>query len=124
MSGKYGYSLVDWKKAKEEMRQILIGRAKVRRNISYSELVAQIQSISLDPNCYALTAMLNEIALEEDTAGRGMLTVIVIHKDGDMQPGPGFFELAKKQGRDTSNILRLWVEESRRVYAYWSGRRR
>ena len=36
-------------------------------------------------------------------AGRGMLSVIVVHKVGDMQPGPGFFQLAKKLGRDTSD---------------------
>ena len=36
-------------------------------------------------------------------AGRGMLSVIVVHKQGDMQPGPGFFELAQRLGRDTSD---------------------
>jgi len=39
--------------------------------------------------------------------GRGMLSVIVVHKEGDMQPGPGFFELAGELGRDTSDILVL-----------------
>jgi hypothetical protein len=35
--------------------------------------------------------MLGEISQEEDEAGHGMLSVIVVHKYGDMQPGPGFF---------------------------------
>jgi hypothetical protein len=48
--------------------------------------------------------MLGEISLE-GAAGRGMLSVIVVHKDGDMQPGPGFFELAEELDRDTSDIL-------------------
>jgi hypothetical protein len=37
-----------------------------------------------------------------------------------MQPGPGFFELAEKLGRDTSDILDCWVNELKKVHAYWS----
>lgn len=122
MNTKYGYSLVDWNKAKEEMRQTLIKRAKVRGMMPYSELVAEVRTISLKPESYALAAMLGEISSEEDAAGRGMLTVIVVHKSGDMQPGPGFFELARELGRDTSDILRCWVDELKRVHAYWSTR--
>ena len=40
-----------------------------------------------------------------------MLPVIVVHKVGDMQPGPGFFQLAKKLGRDTSDILVCWIDQ-------------
>jgi len=58
----------------------------------YSELTNQIQAIQLEPNSYALAAMLGEISEEEDAAGRGLITVMVVHKEGDMQPGPGFFE--------------------------------
>ena len=39
--------------------------------------------------------MLGEISSAEDAAGRGMLTVVVVHKAGDMQPGPGFFRAGK-----------------------------
>jgi hypothetical protein len=49
-----------------------------------------------------------------------MLTVVVVHKTGDMQPGPGFYELAKRLGRDTKDILRCWVDELHRVHAVWS----
>ena len=124
MGTKYGYSLVDWREAKNEMRQILVKRAKSRGMISYSELVTGIRRISLDPRSRALAVMLNEISVEEDAAGRGLLSVIVVHKDGDMQPGQGFFELARQRGRDTRDVLKCWVDESRRVYTYWSGRRR
>lgn len=120
MTTKYSYSLADWNSAKEEMRQILIERAKVRGMIPYSELAAKVQAIILQPESYALAAMLGEISTEEDAAGHGMLTVIVVHKHGDMQPGPGFFELAKELGRDTSDILQCWVDELKQVHAYWS----
>jgi hypothetical protein len=102
------------------MRQILIERAKVRETIPYSELVTKVKAINLDPNSYALATMLGEISTAEATAGRGMLTVIVVHKYGDMQPGPGFFELARELGRDVSDILKCWVEELNKVYTYWS----
>lgn len=120
MITRYDYPIEKWNKGKEEMRQILISRAKVRGMIPYSELTSKIKSINLDPESYALAAMLGEISSEENAAGRGMLSVVVVHKTGDMQPGPGFFELAKDLGRDTSDILKCWVEELKKVHAYWS----
>ena len=121
MGTRYGYDMVDWRAAKEEMRQALIERAKVRGMIPYSDLVAQVTTITLEPESYALAAMLDEISTAEDEAGRGLLTVIVVHKIGDMQPGPGFFELAKRLGRDTSDVLRCWVDELHTVHRTWSG---
>jgi len=120
MTLQYGYPLADWEKAKEEMRYVLSERAKVRGMIPYSELVQKVQSIVFEPDSFAFHAMLGEISREEDAAGRGMLSVIVVHKYGDMQPGKGFFELAKELGRDTKDILACWVEEFNKVHAFWS----
>ncbi len=120
MSTKYGFSESQWNRAKEEMKQILIDRARVIGMIPYSELVGNLTTIKLEPESYALAKMLGEISTEEDKAGRGMLTVIVVHKTGDMQPGPGFFELAQRLGRDTSDILKCWVDELKGVHSYWS----
>jgi hypothetical protein len=64
--------------------------------------------------------MLREIAAEENAAGRGMLTAIVVYSSGDMQPGPGFFDLAGRLGKNTNDILRCWIKELKRVYSYWS----
>jgi hypothetical protein len=55
--------------------------------------------------------MLGEISTESDAQGRGMLTVLVVHGDGDMRPGPGFFQLAKKLGRDVADRDRCWSDE-------------
>jgi hypothetical protein len=122
MTTKYGYEPHEWEAAQGQMREVLIGRAKVRGMIPYSELVEKVTEIELEPNSYALAAMLGEVSTEEDAAGRGMLSVIVVHKDGDMQPGPGFFELAEELGRDTSDILKCWVEELKKVHRVWSGK--
>ena len=60
--------------------------------------------------------MLGKISEEENAGGRGMLSVVVCHRDGDLQPGPGFFRLVKKLGRDTSDKLgRSGLDQSHSV---------
>ena len=117
---KYGIPQDEWDKVKEQVRQILIERARVRGLIPYSELVGQIQAVRFEAHDIRLFHLLGEISSEEDAARRGMLSAVVVHKHGDMQPGPGFFELAQALGRDTSDILKCWVEELRKVHAQWS----
>jgi molybdopterin synthase catalytic subunit len=118
----YDFAQVDWDAAKHEARSVLVERAKVRGMIPYSELAGKIQAIHLEAHDQRLFDLIGQVSSEEDAAGRGMLSVIVVHKSGDMQPGPGFFELAKQLGRDTSDILRCWVDELKRVHAVWSGK--
>ena len=60
--------------------------------------------------------MLGQISVEEDAAGRGMLSALVVHKHSDGQPGPGFYELADDRGRDTSDKVCCWVEEISRLF--------
>jgi hypothetical protein len=40
-----------------------------------------------------------------------MRTALVVHKTGDYQPGPGFFELAKRLGHNVTDIEKFWVQE-------------
>ncbi len=117
---KHGFTPCDWEAAKTEARSVMIERAKVRGMITYSDLVKKITTIEIAAHDPRLFHMLGEISSEEDAAGRGMLTVVVVHKQGDMQPGTGYFELAESLGRDTGNILECWVDELRRVHATWS----
>jgi len=58
MTTRYGYSQSDWDKAKAEMKQILVERAKVRGMIPYSDLANRIQTIRIEPDSYAMAAML------------------------------------------------------------------
>lgn len=118
-SSKFDVSKSQWDAAKAEAKTIMIERAQVRGMIPYSDLASQITSLRLQAHDPRLFHLLGEISSEEDRAGRGMLTVIVVHKDGDMQPGPGFFELAKSLGRDTSDLLQCWITELKRVHAIW-----
>jgi hypothetical protein len=116
---RHGFSESVWNAAKIEARSIMIERAKLRELISYSDLVEQVRSISFAPNDMRLFHMLGEISSEEDTAGRGMLTAVVVHKT-DQKPGKGFFELAKRLGRDTRDETGCWVAELHKVHAVWS----
>lgn len=60
-----------------------------RRVIAYSDLVGEIRTLDLEPQGDRLAHMLGEPG--ENGTGRGMLTVVVVHKHGDQMPGPGFF---------------------------------
>ena len=116
----HGFPEHVWDAAKDEARAAMIEVARQGRTMSYTRLAQKIMSCQLEPRDVRLTHMLGEISTEEDEAGRGMLTVVVVHKTGDMKPGPGFFELAESLGRDVSDTDRCWVEESRKVYEVWS----
>lgn len=86
----------------------------------YSELAAKIKSVRLEAHDQRLFHLLGELSQEEDAEGRGMLSAMVVHKTGDMEPGPGFFELAKELGHDASDKTKFWIEEMKKIYAYWS----
>ena len=116
---KFGLSESDWTAAKAEIVQILAERARLRGMIPYSKLVSKMKAVRLEAHDTRLFNLLGEVSSDEDSAGRGLLSVLVVHKSGDMQPGPGFFEVAGERGRDTTEILRCWIEELKIVHAYW-----
>lgn len=104
----YGCTDAEWNAAKDEIKTLLTARAaRSEPPIPYSELVANVHSIQFSPEEYAYHHMLGEVSEEEDAAGRGMLSAMVVHKD-DHVPGPGFYVLAKRLGRDTSDRDRCW----------------
>lgn len=117
---RHGFDADKWESAKSEARLFMIERARRRGMVSYSELVANVFSIELQPHDPRLFHFLGEIAKEEDTAGRGMLTAVVVHKTGDMEPGSGFYELANRLGRDTTDEQKCWIAELHKVHAHWA----
>lgn len=100
----------------------MVEQARRSATITYSDLAKGITAVDFDAYDQRLFHLLGEISSDEDREGRGMLTAVVVHK-GDMQPGPGFFELAERLGRDAPDRLKFWMEELKRVYAVWSARR-
>lgn len=118
-----GFSQAEWDAAKQEARELMIAAARMKGMIPYSDLASKIKVVHLAAHDKRLFELLAQISSEEDDAGRGLLSVIVVHKSGDMQPGPGFFELAKHRGRKVSDILKCWVEEVTKVHSVWSKKR-
>lgn len=117
---KYGYSESLWNSAKQQARDAMINKARHRAMITYTDLCKAITAICIKPNDYFLRHLLDEISKEEDEAGRGMLTALVVHKVGDMEPGRGFYELAEKLGRQFTDPVKFWIEELHFVHACWS----
>ncbi len=107
-------------RAKAEILDVLSGVARARKTISYWALVQKLRSVHLGPDDPALHAMLGEVSTAEARAGRGMLSVLVVHKTGDMEPGAGFFKLATDLGKRFSDREKFWIEELNLVYAAWS----
>ena len=114
---KFGYPESVWMKAKEEARDILIQRASSRINqtISYSKLAEMVRSISFDAHDHSFHALLGEISEEEQENGNGMLSVLVVHKNGPQMPGTGFFELARELGYEFSDEEEFWIKEFNNV---------
>lgn len=115
----YAYDESEWHATKTALRRFLVAKARARSVVPYSSVVSEIGPIHFDANSSAFHRMLDEVSAEEDAAGRGLLTVVVVHKHDDMRPGPGFFDLAKARGRDTADIDKTWLAELDRVWGHW-----
>ena len=115
-----GIPLQIWNEAKIQARNAMIARASIPGMIAYSDLVREITALPLEAHDVRLFHLLGEISSEEEKAGRGMLTVIVVHKTGDMEPGKGFYELAALLGHNTKDPMKFWVSELHKVHAVWS----
>lgn len=119
---RYGYTESEWQLAKSQMSEILREVAARRGMITYGELSQKLAAIAIGPHDSAMAAMLGEVSGEEDAAGRGMLSALVVHKYGDMEPGSGFFEFASSLGRDVSDRVTCWVTELHKVHDQWANR--
>lgn len=120
MLNNYGYEGADWEKAKAQARDVLIEVARRKDKIAYSELATEITAINIEAHDSRMNHLLGEISSEEDAQGRGMLTAIVVHKSGDLRPGPGFYDLAKSLGKDTSDKDFFCISEVKTVHDYWA----
>jgi hypothetical protein len=120
LQGSFDIDQERWATAKEEIRTILIEAARQRKMITYSDLVGQANAVNFNAFDQRLFAILGQISSEEHEKERPLLSVLVVHKVGDMKPGDGFFELAEALGRDTSDVLKAWITEVQKVYQYWN----
>jgi hypothetical protein len=113
-----GYETASWGQAKLEAIRAIVGQARRGRppTISYSDLTKRINSILFDPHDSRFHLLLYEISVDEDAAGRGLISTLVVHKD-DERP-QGFWDMAKERGRDVIDRERCWSEEVGKVLAH------
>lgn len=107
-----------WHDIKSEMRAILIGLARMRRPISYSDLAAHLQTAYIHYRAPAFGKILHEIAREDEAAGRPGLAVLVVNKLTGIC-GAGFFKEAAACGFDVSDPEALWRSQFEQVCDYW-----
>jgi hypothetical protein len=81
----FGYPARQWSKAKREARNALVEVAREQTTIAYLDLVREVAAIPLDAYDIRPNTLLGQISEDEDTAGRGMLSVVVVHKEGDQR---------------------------------------
>lgn len=116
----FGHTKSQWDIFKAEARKILVAEAARRGMITYGELAARMTTIAVEPHDQVLWEIIGDVGRDEEKAGRGILSVLVVHKHGDMEPGGGFYDLAKSFGRKTSDRTKCFVEEMHKVHAVWS----
>jgi hypothetical protein len=124
----YGYRDDEWIDARMAARRLLVARAAVGETITYAELTATpLGHIAFRPDDPALGRLLGEVSAAEDAYGRGMLSAVVVRKQGSGAglPGAGFFVLARRLGRDVGDApadrQAFWRAELERVFEAASG---
>lgn len=121
MPKNFGYSDARWNAAKSEARAAMIEAARSPKQVmTYTELASKVNAIQVDAHDIRLNHLLCDVSTDENAAGRGMLSVVVVHKHGDQRPGAGFFELAEELGHDVSDWDTFWLAERSKVISHWT----
>lgn len=118
MSHKSALTQARWHNIKTEMRAILIGLARMRRSIAYSDLAALVQTAYIHYRAPAFGWILHEIAREDEAEGRPGLAVLVVNKTTGIC-GAGFFKEAAARGFDVSDPVAFWRSQFEQVCDYW-----
>ena len=88
--------------------------------ITYGEMASMLLGARFEAHDKRLWDLIGDVGIDEEEKGRGLLSVLVVHKHGDMEPGHGFFELAEQFGRDLTDRTKCFIEEVKRVHYEWS----
>ncbi|HEX2383331.1 MAG TPA: hypothetical protein VHI95_11875 [Acidimicrobiales bacterium] len=90
------------------VRDVLVAVAARGGTITYAELRAQLDLTG------DIVPLLRALSEEEDDAGRGLLTAVVVRADTG-RPGAGWFRLAAERGRDVEDADAAWEAERARL---------
>lgn len=126
MATTYGHATSDWETTRDWVVKRLHRVARERTTITYSDLsdeTARVGGLRLEPHSTALAGLLGQVNLLEHEAGRPLISALVVHKSGDLQPGEGFWSFAADLGIEPGSgqnaRLDFWVREIERCYTHW-----
>lgn len=120
----FGLSDATWEAAKSELRAAIIEAATVRQMTWYSHVAAQVAAVPLDPHSALMNHLLGAILEDEHAASRPLLTAIVTHKDGDKEPGPGFYDMARALGYRFDEPYIFWATQVQDIFKLYGKARR
>jgi hypothetical protein len=103
-----GYSEEQWDTARSQLREAILEAARDRRMTTYTEVSVKITAIPADPHSPVLSHLLGEVLEEEHDATGLALTALVTHKTGDLEPGGGFYKMARQAGFSFSDQHEFW----------------
>lgn len=99
------------------VRDVLVDVASRAETITYEQLLARAGDEVRALLRSDMARVLRRISIEDDDAGRGLLTALVVRGDTG-RPGKGWFELAGERGRSaaTTDPERTWADEVAHVH--------
>jgi hypothetical protein len=110
-----------WDRTKTEALAVLQQLARARETITYSQFVKRVKATKLKYHGdERLERLLCEVSVDEDEAGRGLISALVVTLAAPPMPERGFFTLAAERGRIASSPHDLWQAERDAVWAAWS----
>jgi hypothetical protein len=114
-AARFGLSDDQWEAAVDEVRAAILEAAHEYRMTWYGEVAAKVSVVPLEPYSALMNHLLGEVFDEEHATSRPALTSLVTHKDGDKEPGPGFYEMAKSLGYHFDEPYVFWATHSARA---------
>jgi hypothetical protein len=108
-----------------DMNQIVYDMCRQAANegktITYSDVGSRIGlDMANEGERFKLGQLLDEVSRHEHAQGRPLLSVVVVHADGDTRPGDGFFVLARELGKFAGGDKdEFFFAELESTYAAW-----
>jgi hypothetical protein len=112
----FGLTGAQWEDAKSELRQAILDAAYNRRMTWYGECSPKVTTTDVDAHSALMNHLLGAVFQDEHDAGRPLLTAIVTHKDGDKEPGDGFYDMARSLGYSFDEPFVFWSTQVQEVF--------
>lgn len=115
-SSTFGLTDQQWDQAKAELRDAILIAARGRHMTSYSDVASKVTVVHVDAYSTLMNHLLGAILEDEHAAHRPLLTAIVTHKDGDKEPGPGFYDMARHLGYRFDEPYVFWATQVQDIF--------